>query len=289
MQLVSASISENTRKDYNKVWRDYAKFSSSVFPSLPLLPSSPGVIFFFTAHLFNLSLSPASVVSKLSAISYINKLKGFPDPCSHFLIQKLVTGGKKLKPQSDSREPLSLGLLHAMISFLPKLLWPIYETLLFRSMLLLSFHSFLRPGEAANSANSLKFENISFIDSCVVIKFKNFKHHFGSPIRIFVKPTLDKFCPVSALKAFLFLRGNSPGNLFCFASGVPISYSKYSKLFHSVLNAMHIKNKLSLHSIRMGAATHAALIGKPEPDIRRAGRWKGESYKKYLRISSITM
>ncbi len=155
--------------------------------------------------------------------------------------------------------------------------WSLFDTLLFRCMLLLSFHTFLRPGEAADSSNSLQFSNITFKNNCVVVKFTSFKHHFGLPISIFVKPTFDLLYPVASTRTYICIRGSFPGNLFCLANGQPISYTKYSKMFYSLISSCGISSNLSLHSIRMGAATHAALLGNPEPDIRRTGHWKSES------------
>ena len=41
------------------------------------------------------------------------------------------------------------------------------------------------------------------------------------------------------------------------------------------------------HSFRIGAAKHAAKIGKSDDEIMTMGRWKSDSYKRYIRINTI--
>ncbi len=287
IRSIGAAIAPSTRADYNKVWNDFNAFAVTLFPGCVVLPANPVLILFYLAFLDFKNFSPSTITSKLSAISFIHRLYCQTDPGKHYLIEKFLLGLKKLKPQTDHRDPVSLQDLHCLVSAISFMNWPIFTSLLLRSMLLVSFHAMLRPGEVSDSINILKIENISFQDNLLLIKFTNFKHHFGTPIRLFIKPTGDKFCPVSALRCYIFLRGSNPGPLFILPSGKPLSYSKYSQFFQLLVSKSNLNANITLHSLRIGAATHAALTGKPEPDIRRAGRWKGDSYKKYLRISSI--
>jgi hypothetical protein len=41
------------------------------------------------------------------------------------------------------------------------------------------------------------------------------------------------------------------------------------------------------NSFRIGAATHAAQMGKSDDEIMTMGRWKSDSYKRYIRIDTI--
>jgi hypothetical protein len=41
------------------------------------------------------------------------------------------------------------------------------------------------------------------------------------------------------------------------------------------------------HEYTLGAATHAAKMGKSDDEIMTMGRWKSESYKRYIRIEKI--
>jgi hypothetical protein len=41
------------------------------------------------------------------------------------------------------------------------------------------------------------------------------------------------------------------------------------------------------HEYTLGAATYAATMGKSYDEIMTMGRWKSESYKRYIRIEKI--
>jgi hypothetical protein len=41
------------------------------------------------------------------------------------------------------------------------------------------------------------------------------------------------------------------------------------------------------HEYTLGAATHATKMGKSDDEIITMGRWKSESYKRYIRIEKI--
>ena len=47
------------------------------------------------------------------------------------------------------------------------------------------------------------------------------------------------------------------------------------------------ENDYNTHSFRIGAATHAAKMGKSDDEIMTMGRWKSDSYKRYIRIDTI--
>ena len=53
-------------------------------------------------------------------------------------------------------------------------------------------------------------------------------------------------------------------------------------MFSKLIQVLQIPGKYSPHSCRIGAATHSALIGIPEQVIRHLGRWRSDSYIKYV-------
>jgi hypothetical protein len=46
-------------------------------------------------------------------------------------------------------------------------------------------------------------------------------------------------------------------------------------------------NDYNAHSFRIGAATTAAMLGKNYDEIKYMGRWKSDSFKKYIRMDCL--
>ncbi len=281
------AVAPTTANNYNKTLVDFHHFIASLLPGFARFPANSGHVVLYVAHLFSRSLAPATIQSKLSAITYVHKLYNMPDPCDHFLVQKIMCGVKKCKPQCDTRAPFSLRDLQCISDNIPSMGWSLYDSLMYRAMCLLAFHAFLRPGEITDSVNCLFFHDVSFVDGDLSLTFVSFKHHAGKPVHVFVTPTGDSYCPVSAVRRYITIRGDAPGRLFVNRSGRTVSYTQFSKAVGSLVKFCQLDPLLSLHSFRIGAATHAALLGVPESDIKRLGRWNSDSWKKYVRITTI--
>ncbi len=67
------------------------------------------------------------------------------------------------------------------------------------------------------------------------LKLLSYKHSKGKQVTISVKSTNSRFCPVATLARYLAHRPVSK-YLFCDKSGVPISYTRYSKMFSQVVS-----------------------------------------------------
>ncbi len=158
-----------------------------------------------------------------------------------------------------------------------------------KSLILLSFHAFLRPGEAVDSVNSLQLADIQTGSNSLKIKFRKFKHCKGIPVTVKVKKQGNKYCPVTAMLKYLFVRGFKQGNLFCLANGTPVSYIWYNEHFKQIVKCCNMQDLVKPHSLRIGAATHAATLGIADDVIRRMGRWSSSSYKLYIKLPILTI
>ena len=59
---------------------------------------------------------------------------------------------------------------------------------------------------------------------------------------------------------------------------------RFLELFERVCEVLHINTSpLTGHSFRIGAATAAATAHIPDHIIQLLGRWKSDSYKRYIR------
>lgn len=82
-------------------------------------------------------------------------------------------------------------------------------------------------------------------------------------------------CPVRATLGWLVLRGNGPGSLFNYADGSPLTQSTFTNGLRKTLSDVGIDPKCYAgHSLRIGAATTAAIRGVGDAMIKRLGRWR---------------
>lgn len=286
--LIQASLSSQTRISYEKSFANLCDFLKSIDISANL-PINPGHLVLFISHLFNKGLASSTIISKMSAVTFIHRLNGFTDPSDHFLVQKALLGVKKSCPTADVRQPLSLDLLNQIIVLLQGTLFPSYSSTMFKAMLSISFFACLRPGEVTNSINNIDFSQVTCTTESVNITFCTFKHYHGRPITISVSSQRGIICPVKLLSEFLSLRGSSPGPFFIHPDSKPVSYSEYWSLFKQLNLSLKVSSKLSPHSPRIGGATHAAIMGFSPQFIQRLGRWHSDAYLKYIRIASFNV
>lgn len=103
---------------------------------------------------------------------------------------------------------------------------------------------------------------------------------------IYLSRTDNSLCPVSAMLAYLPLRGLTSGPLFRFEDGHPLTRARLVDHLWAALSAANIPcddSKYSGHSFRIGAATTAAAMGLEDSLIRTLGRWESSAYHRYIR------
>ena len=102
---------------------------------------------------------------------------------------------------------------------------------------------------------------------------------------IYLSRTGTDLCPVSALLAYLAIRGDVPGPLFIHQDRSPLTKHKLILMLRSTLQEAGIDaTYYSGHSFRIGAATTAAACGISEIFIMQMGRWRSSAYQAYIKI-----
>ena len=259
-------------------------------------PSKTSAVVSFIAFCFKKGYAASSITSSLSAISYIHKMKNLEDPTASFVVRKLLHGAAKLRPSHDQRAPVTKAILHQLVLSSPQVSSCYYNTVLTAAMYLLAFHAFLRIGEIAvttgtQASKVLQLNQFSITNTDCTVVFHTFKHYQGPPVTLFISALASSpFCPVQAMKTYLAVRTKSPGPLFMFPGGIPVSKSFFGdQLKKSLAWAGLSKSSYKGHSFRIGAATVAAMQGISEEEIQRMGRWKSQAFKKYIRIPMLHM
>ena len=264
----------------------------------PPFPSFPTLLSDFIAHLFNSGLAPTTIATYLSAVSYVHKLADKPDPTHSFVVQRMLKGCLKLQDSKDPRLPILPNILNDLITSCPSVLHDPYDAALMQAVYTTMFHAFLRLGEAAVRSPSDINKVIQFCDvSCSIspspsmsVHIRHYKHNKSrEPFIIHIQASGGPTCPVALMRAYIQLRGNLPGPLFCFPCGLPLNQSTFNSLFKRSLNFLNLNPKLYLpHSFRIGAATHAARSGLPAAEIQHLGRWNSSAFKRYIRFSALS-
>jgi hypothetical protein len=107
---------------------------------------------------------------------------------------------------------------------------------------------------------------------------------FRQGVNLYLGKTGEKLCPVSAILAYLRIRGLSPGPLFVLPDRSYLTRQRFADMVAKVLHQAGLNDQhYSTHSFRIGAATSAKDAGISDAHIKMLGRWRSEAYQLYVR------
>jgi hypothetical protein len=103
-------------------------------------------------------------------------------------------------------------------------------------------------------------------------------------VDIYVGRTHNCLCPVVAMLRYLAVRGVDNGPLFRMADGTTLTKAVLVQKVRGALTRAGIDpTHYAGHSFRIGAATTAAASGIDDATIQQLGRWRSDSYVRYIR------
>ena len=119
--LLSFSLAKSTKLVYRRAWvlfRHSMNLTSTPFLGKKSLPVTVTQLMFYVGYLNDQKLSAATSTSYVSAIGYVHRVNGWVDPSSNPIIQKMLAAANKLKPQQDSRLPITIVILNNLVQSL---------------------------------------------------------------------------------------------------------------------------------------------------------------------------
>lgn len=254
----------------------------------------------FIAHLAKCKYTASTVFTFISAISYVSWLSSFPDPTQCSTIKLALKGYSKLNPiVADSRLPITLPLLERIINAFSNTVSGDYHRKLMEAMCAMAFFAALRVEEinfhgGQSTRNVIQLNQISFLastdgkTSAIKLTMRFFKHSNPTqPIEILLHKS-QPICPVATITEYLSVRGQISGPLFCWPDHSPVRRSQFVDSLKGALSFCNLEtDRYKTHSFRIGAASWAAAQGFSDSQIRRFGRWKSNTFLKYIRTPSL--
>ena len=304
--LVAASISNSTWRNYSSALRSFQKFE--VFSRVTYTwPLDIGAVRAYTSYaLSEGKLAPASVINYLSAMRYIHLIKGFPAP--HILqddmIQILIRGAKNLSnpPSSNKRRVVSLPLLQALKEEIERSSWSLYLKTAVWALFSVAFFASARMGELVgpsrtsfDASSTLRVRDVLVRDSGIMIHLRRPKSGNPKGEFLYLFPFPYKgLCPVLALKSHLssVSKRSLPSHLplFCDDDGYIFTVDYVNIALKSLLKFRidFRDHSISAHSFRAGLPSELqrmpSLLNSDE--VRGWSRWNSDCISRYERLDS---
>lgn len=287
LNLLGKSLADSSWASYQRSLGLFVTFLQSYH--LPLgLPVHPTTIALYISYLHDKNYAHTSIRTLLSAIAYIHEVTHNHNPCDSWLVDKILAGAKRDKPRCDVRMPITRPLLAQLAQAANSCITKGYERLMFVSMLFLAFAAFLRVGEMSlsqgNRDNILTLGNVHLSQVGAVkqltVIFTSYKHSAGRAAQV----QISERATIEALERYLAIRGPSPGFLFVWPSGKPVSREQFNTCFQRCLSFCGLDASLYKTHKWIGAACQAAADGYTVSQIKAWGRWHSDAFQKYLRF-----
>lgn len=235
--------------------------------------------------------------SYLSAIRHGHLSRGLPDPLvGKVRLDLALKGLKRQRPvRKDKRMPITPSILEVIGQSLVKHASK-YDRLLIWAACCIGFFAFMRSGEVTvpegarfDPTMHLTPRDVA-VDSLqeptmIRIRLKISKtDQARQGIELFVGRTFNSLCPVIAMLKYLEVRGVDDGPLFRRSDGSPLHRDMLVSQVKLALEQAGLDpSHYAGHSFRIGAATTAAACGLSDATIQMLGRWKSDSFMRYIR------
>ena len=233
------ALAPGTINNYKRVVKDYLLFCFHC-GSTPWPVSEPNLIRF--CSYLSRRVTADTIKNYLCAIRYFSILKGFDCSFRHMdRLYYVIRGIKRfqgVKANRPLRSPITTHHLILIHSKLQQLGFSPFERCMFWSASTLAFFGLLRVSEYTcstihnfNQSSDTSVNDISLNQNFLILTIKASKtdpFRRGCSIRIGV--TNDLFCPVTAMRFYLYKRSLFPGPLFILQDGSFLTRARFMSM-----------------------------------------------------------
>ena len=273
-------VAENTKKTRRQQLKRYRKFCKKfTFNSFPCSPSQASLYATYLADM----LKPVSIRNYISAVWYYQKLKGFEDHSTDYMLKMTLDGIERVNFTSSTvRYPMTTTDMLVIYSLLDM---NMYVDKIFWLAILIAFRAVLRISHVTKSVHSLKLNDVKVTKDYVRFKISSSKtDQFGrKPHEIYLQRVMDSpLCPGGLLEEVMGISRKFGENIFSI-KGKPLKYTYvYTRLKSLAVLANLPFSRVSTHSLRHGGATFLKKCGMSVDDIMKKANWKSKAVFKYL-------
>ena len=299
--LLRSSLQPSSIPTYKRAWKRLHQFFANIFQlPFPGLPISPSVLALYVAYLFDKHYAPSTVNTYFSTLRFSHKLMSLSDSTKIFYVCQMLKGYHKKGFRLDSRLPTFLPILHRLILVAPQLQGSPYQICQFQAMYSLTFHAFLRlgeitsiPSQASSPPQLYQITKLLSATGDLVsykVTFGNYQHQYNERLFFLIIVSRQSVsCPIALLTKYLVFRGFHPGPLFMTVDRLPVTRSWFSTQLSLAIQLCGLyPSRYKDYSFRISAASHAVEQGLSDAPIRLLGRWKSNSFQKYLWVPCLS-
>ncbi|XP_012809048.2 uncharacterized protein LOC105945479 isoform X1 [Xenopus tropicalis] len=289
-ELCERSVSEKTLSSYKKAWERWQLFCKSG-------KSKQGKkeLLSFLMVLYREGKSKAAASTALAAISHFSIAKGRPEITHDPLIRKIMKGWARMEgTRRDKREPIIEDRLEKILEVLAEVCSDQYECILFRAAFTLAFGGAFRISELVPPSKKVRDKGLMnrrvlLQEGKVLVYIDRSKtDQLGKGRWVCIEQTSRATCPVKALQEYMKVRPAEGLLLLIHKDSSPMSAFQFRQVLKKAVMANGWDtNKFGSHSLRIGAATEAAMRGDSVERIKKIGRWQSKAYRKYIRPINV--
>ena len=266
-------------------------------------PLTEKLLCYFAVHLAERKLAPQTIKSYLAAARNMHIGLGFPDPRDHSsmpMLQRVQLGIRRIHASKQGqparvRLPITPAMLDQLRAHWQGSQHP--DRLVLWAASTLCFAGFFRLGELLPASETpstsplatVRWGDVTVNDPRSPTMLKTHLRvskcdQFGKGVDVYVGSANGLRCPVTAVVAYMAIRGRSPGPFFLTQQGKPLTKSRFiAEVRKGLAKAGLDQATFAGHSFRIGAATAAAQAGVPDSAIQVLGRWNSTAFLSYIR------